>query len=100
MKKVKTLFETKWLKLKQRTFKGKSGDIQWDYVSRDTKVVTIICRHANQYLLISQYRPPMNGEVLEFPAGLIDKDESLHEAALRELQEETGLVSRHSSIVG
>ena len=44
-------------------------------------------------LLIRQFRPPVNGYVIEFPAGLNDKGETLAEAASRELREETGYVS-------
>jgi 8-oxo-dGTP pyrophosphatase MutT (NUDIX family) len=44
-------------------------------------------------LLIRQFRPPVNGYVIEFPAGLNDKGDTLAEAARRELREETGYVS-------
>jgi 8-oxo-dGTP pyrophosphatase MutT (NUDIX family) len=38
----------------------------------------------------SQFRPPLRGETIELPAGLIDTGESAAQAALRELKEETG----------
>jgi ADP-ribose pyrophosphatase len=41
-------------------------------------------------ILVLQYRPPVDAICVEFPAGLIDKDESPEVAALRELREETG----------
>jgi ADP-ribose pyrophosphatase len=44
----------------------------------------------NDVLLIRQFRPPVNGYVVEFPAGLNDKGETLEAAAKRELIEETG----------
>ena len=43
-----------------------------------------------EVLLIRQFRPPVNGYVIEFPAGLNDKGDTLEEAARRELLEETG----------
>ncbi len=43
-------------------------------------------------ILVEQFRPPVGQATLEFPAGLIDKDESPEQAALRELREETGYV--------
>jgi ADP-ribose pyrophosphatase len=41
-------------------------------------------------VLVRQFRPPVGKVCLECPAGLIDKHETAHEAAHRELQEETG----------
>lgn len=45
-------------------------------------------------LLVLQFRPPTSGWTLEFPSGLIDKDETAEIAALRELQEETGYTGK------
>lgn len=55
--------------------------------------VSIIARSADgeRMLIIKEYRPPVNGYVWAFPAGLIDADDSSFEqAAARELKEETG----------
>ena len=41
-------------------------------------------------ILIKQFRPPLNGYVIELPAGLCDIGETLEDAARRELIEETG----------
>ena len=41
-------------------------------------------------ILIKQFRPPVNGYVIELPAGLCDIGETLEDAARRELIEETG----------
>ena len=41
-------------------------------------------------LLIREFRYPVNGWVVAFPAGLIDEGESMQEAIDRELMEETG----------
>jgi ADP-ribose pyrophosphatase len=41
-----------------------------------------------------QYRPPVDAICVEFPAGLIDAEETPEVAAERELKEETGYVGR------
>ncbi len=46
-----------------------------------------------QFILIANYRAPVDKYVLEFPAGLMD-NEHLEENAMRELKEETGYVGK------
>jgi ADP-ribose pyrophosphatase len=41
-------------------------------------------------LLIRQYRYPVDGEIIELPAGKLDADENPRDCAVRELREETG----------
>ncbi|MGM9999579.1 MAG: NUDIX hydrolase [Candidatus Bruticola sp.] len=72
---------------------------RWEYAQRSKNVTGIVaiaaCTPNNEVILVEQYRPPCGGRVIEFPAGLVgDKsgfgEESLEEAARRELLEETG----------
>ena len=47
--------------------------------------------HDNKVLVTRQFRPPVNGYVIELPAGLMsEREDTLTEAAMRELIEETG----------
>lgn len=41
-------------------------------------------------MLVIQYRPPLDSYTVEWPAGLIDADETAEQAARREFKEETG----------
>ena len=45
----------------------------------------------DKVVLIRQYRYPIDGYVYEFPAGLVEPDEDMLEAGVREMFEETGL---------
>ena len=45
----------------------------------------------DKVVLVRQFRYPVNDYVYEFPAGLVDPGESVTEAAIREMHEETGL---------
>jgi len=54
----------------------------------------------NDIVLVKQFRYPVGEELLEVPAGKLDQGESAEMCALRELREETGLVSRKLSYLG
>ena len=70
----------------------------WEFASRvsSPEVVAIIAVTSDQeILLVEQYREPVQGPVIELPAGLIGdepgaEDEAALDAARRELLEETG----------
>lgn len=68
----------------------------WEYVTRRNcmGVVVILAMTTNkEWLLVEQFRKPLNANVIECPAGLIgdnDKSETLLDSAKRELLEETG----------
>lgn len=47
----------------------------------------------DKFLLVRQYRKPLEKTLLEIPAGRIEKGENLKECAKRELREETGYQS-------
>ncbi len=43
--------------------------------------------------MVTQFRPPVAAYTIELPAGLIDAGETVEEAGVRELKEETGYLS-------
>jgi len=91
--KKETLGEGKFLRL--------CRDGRWEWVERKncTGVVIIVAAsEAKEAILVEQYRPSLQGRVIEFPAGLVGdlgEEESLEAAAKREFLEETGFVAKH-----
>ncbi|MCP4178991.1 MAG: NUDIX hydrolase [bacterium] len=89
-----TKFEGSWLRFEEITYEDSKNKIRkWENVNRTTNgAVVIIAKiiQSDKFILIRQYRPPVDNYIIEFPAGLIDEGEELSTTALRELMEETG----------
>ena len=71
---------------------------RWEYVSRSgsTNAVVVLAEHDGKIILIEQYRAPVGGRCLELPAGLVgdeDKDATVEQTAIKEMEEETGFTA-------
>lgn len=54
-------------------------------------IYAVLEQEPDKIVLLRQYRYPLNDYIYELPAGLIEDGETSAEAAIREMQEETGL---------
>lgn len=88
-----------WLYLEEIEYKDSKGKVRtWESAMRvqNTGAVLIIGElvPSNRVILVRQFRPPADGYLIEFPAGLIDSGEKPEETAIRELSEETGYLGQ------
>ncbi|PIX88982.1 MAG: hypothetical protein COZ31_04410 [Nitrospirae bacterium CG_4_10_14_3_um_filter_44_29] len=90
----KTLWQGNFLKSVGIAYRDSAGVLRsWETFERvncSGIVVIVPVSPEGEVLIIRQFRPAVNSYVIEFPAGLNDKGESLEDAARRELLEETG----------
>ncbi|KAI3433956.1 hypothetical protein D9Q98_003758 [Chlorella vulgaris] len=95
----------RWLTLKKITWQDPAGRQRlWESAERTTRRgevdgVAIIAKvvganRAPMLPVLKQFRPPVANYCLELPAGLVDAGESVGQAAVRELLEETGYTGR------
>lgn len=70
--------------LKEQFFQGQEGAV-------DAVIIAALHKDNNKLVLIKQFRIPLNDYVYELPAGLLDNNEKIENAVIRELREETGL---------
>lgn len=95
----RTLWEGRFLRCILTTYIDSSGEVrEWESFERVNckGIVAIVpVTDDGEVLLIRQFRPPVNGYVIEFPAGLSEREDYLEETARRELLEETGYSARN-----
>lgn len=65
-------------------------ELDWYYVDTPPSVLTVPVTAAGELVMVRQYRHNLKAYALEFPAGTTSEGEDLAQAALRELEEETG----------
>ncbi|KAI0897228.1 MutT/nudix family protein [Annulohypoxylon nitens] len=100
--------DAEWAKLVKLTYTdSKSQTRTWESAERTTRpknsdidgvgIVAILEKPTGpEIVLQKQYRAPIDKVTIEVPAGLVDEGETVEEAAIRELKEETGYVAKPS----
>jgi ADP-ribose pyrophosphatase len=111
---AKKITNFRWLNLFEIRYGSKSGkDKSWQMASRrqqpkcvsgrfnepDAVIIVPFHQDKGRLVITREFRVPLAGYEIGFPAGLVDKGETIEEAVRRELFEETGLtVSRFDQI--
>lgn len=79
---------------------------KWEYVRRTGGMTAVVIEAEvdGRLILVEQYREPLGRNCLELPAGLVGdddgKDDTPEQAAIRELEEETGYRAAHVETLG
>ena len=100
---IKKCPESAWFQSKQIVYKNNEGvELRWDYIERISAKLSVIIvpqfKLSKDFLLVRQYRVIFDKHIIGFPAGIIDKNETVEAGALRELREETGYAGRVKGI--
>lgn len=95
----KSLYAGNYLALELLSYQHDDGRIlSWESAVRNPSVSAVMIlpeiKPDNEIVIIRQFRPPTGRYVWETPAGLIDPGEDPADAALRELEEETGYTGK------
>ncbi len=76
---------------------GKQGKYSY---TKSPPFVLVIAFDSGRFVLVKQFRYPLRKMITEFPGGSIDEGESPLEAAMRELEEETGFKAKKWTKLG
>ena len=80
-----------WISFYKDTMSFANGNTaEWDFIHHNGAAAMVAEEADGRIVMIRQWRPGADGEILELPAGGINPGEDPVSAAVRELREETG----------
>lgn len=91
--------ETIRMQIVEVTYSSQQKDLLTHTIIKSKPSVLVIPKKGKQLVFIKEFRSTTENYYLEFPAGLIEKEESLKEAAYRETKEETGLLIENIKVL-
>lgn len=100
MLKSEPIFNGRIIKVRKDTVLCPNGKQSTREVLHHNGAVAIICEIDNKIVMEKQFRYPFDEVLLEIPAGKLDGDEKWEDAAIRELEEETGYLAKSVHYLG
>lgn len=101
---AKLMYDSPWWKLYEDDtvrLDGSPGHYVRLQTTEGNGAILVIPRTTSgKHLLIKIYRYPVDADLWEFPAGLVEPGEDPVDTATRELQEETGLTAISAKLIG
>lgn len=96
----KIVYQNQWMKVREDKVKRADGSKgNYGFVESPPSVLIVALTNKHEVYLIRQYRYTSNAYSWEIPGGGVD-NQSIVEAAKRELQEETGLIANRWKKIG
>jgi ADP-ribose pyrophosphatase len=91
-----------WFRVRKDSVQLASGKIIDDYFVWESPSIatTVPFTSDGKFVLCEQYRYAVDKIMYQFPAGGVEKNESPEEAAMRELEEETGYTASEVEFLG
>ena len=87
----KSIFKTRLFNIQEAEIKFDDKILKYEIISGNGQgAVLIVPILGDEIIFIKEYAAAVDDYMITFPKGKIDKDESMYEAANRELQEEIG----------
>lgn len=94
------LYKGAILNLKRNLVELEDSNLAFREIVEHKKGVALLAVKDDKIIFVKQFRSATKTMMLEIPAGMVDEGESLKEAALRELSEETGFTSNNLKMLG
>ncbi|MBC8080265.1 MAG: NUDIX hydrolase [Gorillibacterium sp.] len=91
---IQSIFQGKVITVDVETVKLPNGASSKREIVRHPGAVCVLAIVGERMLVVEQYRKAMSRNLVEIPAGKLEKGEDPLEAARRELQEETGFSTK------
>ncbi|MCR5215907.1 MAG: NUDIX hydrolase [Lachnospiraceae bacterium] len=94
------VYEGSILNMYKDSIKVSDGKIaKWDFIGHHGAAAVLPVTAEGKIIMVRQYRNAIDRESLEIPAGGLNPKESTKDAAVRELEEETGYVCGHVELL-
>ena len=95
------VYQDKWTRIIKNIVNSPNQENRdFFFVSLNTFVKVIALNSEGKIALIRNFRYITQKNSLELPAGIIENNEKIADAALRELKEESGIIAKNTKIMG